>query len=326
MTKIPQKLDSKLEAFQKKSVYFSIDEKYSRYCAVTIFSILSNTKLPSSFFFTILSQSLSALSKQNLESVCDYFDANIEFVEIDTKIFHGFRASQQYFNAIKYARLLGPNFIESKKTIYLDCDLVITGDLSELFDENLQGYTLGATLNLYFPYQEIFKQKFGLPEQGCYFNSGVLLIDVEQWRNNQLSEYILEFIESNKKRFHYNDQDALNAFFWNKYHQISVEWNVESRIFSIIYPKEIRSELIHAKKIIHYTGPKKPWSSEEHVPLREYYIKYSQRLGEMFDWKPSYPEPRTASFKSQIKHQISNTRFLLGKVKKACLDLAPNRT
>jgi len=89
--------------------------------------------------------------------------------------------------------------------LYLDCDLVVSGDLEGLWQTDLQGSYLAAV-----PEPYLVTSHWGFGPEDTYFNSGVLLIDVARWREENLLPALLQFAEAHSSDFDCHDQDVLN--------------------------------------------------------------------------------------------------------------------
>ena len=299
---------------EEVSILLSADKNYARSCAVTILSVLENSSIPNQLHFYILSPDIDDKSLTKIQSICERSNSAVSLLIVDINSFKEYQFSQESFNPNKCSRLLGPNLCKQcQKILYLDCDLIVIGDVAQLFEYNLQERVIGAVPQVQFPYQRQFIENFGLNSQETYFNSGILLIDAERWRNNQVTDLIFKFIDKYANKFHYNDQDALNAIFWNNYCYLPGIWNVESRLYKekllgLPQTPEIAKRMANPK-IVHYTGSDKPWSSQEYVPARSLYAYYSHRLAELTGWFPSKPEPQRASVSSYLRFAYSCLYF-----------------
>ena len=276
------------------SIFLSADEGYARYCAVTILSILENTSSPEKLHFYILSPDISQESTQRLEQVCAQFAAQISIIPIDLSLFSSL-PELQHLSLNTYSRLIGPDVCGlCEKIIYLDCDLIVLGDIAELFKYSLEARPVGAVPHVQFPYQDIFVKTFDVQGEDIYFNGGVMLINSVHWRKQRYGEKTLKLADKYANQLHFGDQDALNAVFWQNYCHLPGVWNVEARLYKekllgLPQNEEITHRIANAK-IIHYTGPDKPWKSQNYVPQRQLYIHYSQQLSQRFSWFPFHPE------------------------------------
>lgn len=301
-------------------ILLSSDEKYARNCAVTVISALSNTSSHNKLHFYILSPDFSDKSFKNIDIICQIFNAKLSLITIDVNQFEAYQFSQEFFEPNKYSVILGPNLCKKcTKILYLDCDLIILGDLHDIFQYNLDNKILGAVPQVQFPYQKTFIKKFNKTCQDIYFNSGVLLIDAVRWRERKTTEMLFNLIKEHASRFHYNDQDALNVMFLGDYYHLPGIWNVEARLYkekllSFAQAPEIKKRIANPQ-IIHYTGLDKPWSSRKYVPQRSLYKYYSHKLTQLTGWSPRQLEPKRASTISYFKFIHSCLYYKLALIK-----------
>lgn len=304
----------------KISILFSSDENYIRYCAVTITSILLNASHPKKLHFYILSPDCSNQSKEKLETLCSQFDAEISIIRFDLGRFRDL-PNIQHFSLNAYSRLYGAEVCQNaKRLLYLDSDLIVLGDVEDLFAYELSGKPLGAVPHVQFPYQDVFVKTFDIKGQDVFLNSGVLLFDANAWRRNNYGDLIVEWASKNADKLYYPDQDALNSIFWRNYCHLPGVWNVEARLYKekflgLPQTAEISDRIKHPK-IIHYTGSSKPWSSRGYIPRRRLYSYFSNRLTKMIGWLPKEYEPQTANIDSYIELFTSSLYFRASQLKK----------
>ena len=147
-----------------------------------------------------------------------------------------------------FFRYFIPQFVTEEKALYLDADIIVRDSIEELFLEDFDGFSIAAV-------EDAFEKNT--------FNSGVMLIDVDAWRREGVTEKLLqltnEFHESS-----YGDQGILNRLFQNNWKKLPQKYNfmvgmdTVARIYGIDswYTESIKVE--NEAKIIHYTG-RKPW-------------------------------------------------------------------
>lgn len=162
-------------------------------------------------------------------------------------------------------RLMLPSLLrETPRVIYLDVDLVVTGDLAELWRLDLQGRPLAAKPStspgtrwglqmLYqalsvLPLEQALRIRAWLHAAGPMgfraFNAGVLVMDLARLRDLQLPDRCLSMVEHAAM----NDQDALNACIRDQYLPLDTVWNAAPR-----------QDVTEGAKIVHFVGPIKPW-------------------------------------------------------------------
>ncbi|WP_414576670.1 glycosyltransferase family 8 protein [Anabaena sp. CCY 9402-a] len=298
----------------KISIFFSADENYARYCAVTILSILKNSSSPENLEFYILSPDISQQNTQKIQQICTQFDAKVSIIPIDLSLFNSLPIVQEHLNLNVYSRLCGADILrQCDRIIYLDCDLIVLGDIVELFNTELEKKPIAATPHVQFPYQDIFRQNFDVEGEDIYFNGGVILIDSIHWRKNRYGELTLTWATKNANKLHYNDQDALNVVFWKNYCHLPGVWNVEARLYKEkllgLPQNEEITKRMQNPKIIHYTGADKPWASKKYVPMRHLYTYYSKQLSQSFSWYPSKHEPKQCTISSLLNFAWSCLYF-----------------
>jgi lipopolysaccharide biosynthesis glycosyltransferase len=290
----------------KIPIFFAADNKYARYCAVTITSIIENTSQPERLKFYILSSDISKENQQKLEQMCASSSVGISVIDVDLSLFASLPTILEHLNLNMYSRLLIPELCpDCQQIIYLDCDTLVLSDIADLFDLEIAKKPIAAIPHIQLPYQDIFVKTFNVRDADIYFNSGVLVIDTELWRKKQYGQTILKYCSDNIERLHLADQDALNVVFWENYYHLPGVWNVETRLYKeklLGVPQDKKTNgRIKSPKILHYTGPNKPWSSENYVPMRHLYAQYSEQLSNDFDWLPSSPEPKRCSTPALLK-------------------------
>ena len=109
------------------------------------------------------------------------------------------------------------------RVLYLDCDVVVVGDIRPLWTTDLEGALLGA---VDIPGSQRGVQNLGMRPEDGYFNSGVLLFDLDQWRKTCALDTVLDYVSANLERLHDPDQDALNACFHARRKRLDYKWNL----------------------------------------------------------------------------------------------------
>ncbi|PSW23124.1 hypothetical protein C9J21_22180 [Photobacterium phosphoreum] len=243
-------------------IAINIDEKYTDYACVLITSVLKYNKKVT---FHILHNGLSAKSKLKLKRNLNN-SSNIELYEINSEIFKGMPTTQQWPEAIYYRILVSdllPNSLD--KVIYCDCDVMFRGELSSLWNINIDGYSIGAIEDVLSPISPML-EKIGCNPCNGYFNSGVMLINLVYWRENNISEKALKFIREKIDIITHPDQDALNNVLNNSWLSIHSKWNFLTPFQNLYYDKkhmisDYNKTNEHYPVIVHFSGDK-PWTSK----------------------------------------------------------------
>lgn len=164
---------------------------------------------------------------------------------------------------IAYARLLVGDLIpdDAVRCLYLDTDVVACTDPGPLLRHPLDGAVLGAVANGTPEDDAIQRRRLGL-SGGRYFNSGVLLIDVERWRAAAIGELGLRVARSFGDRLLMHDQDALNVVLADRWQPLEERWNRWAR----------RTDEAEGN-LVHYTTAPKPWDADYNGPHRDAFFR-----------------------------------------------------
>jgi lipopolysaccharide biosynthesis glycosyltransferase len=178
-----------------------------------------------------------------------------------------------------YFRLLLPEILPMsvKRVIFIDADTTVTNSLAPLWQLSLQGKALGAIAEHHLSCQD-----HGY-EYGRYFNAGIMLVDLEKWRQSNLLERGRRFARSNPDRLRHWDQDVLNHVFEDDWLEISNRWNACPHLFGLTREYDSigyqftadEKEAVSNPAIIHFAGPGpiKPWNAQCKHPLKEHYLQ-----------------------------------------------------
>ena len=266
-------------------VFLASDNNYAPMTATTILSILAHTKAHIDFY--ILASDISERSKNDImHSIDKYKNYSIEFIDIKQSTFDILPESEEYISKATYNRLLIPQIKpELKKVIYSDVDVIFTDDIEILYNENLEGKIIGVVQDAIYRLHPNFNnyiERLKVSSMHQYFYAGLLLIDAQKWREQDITSKILKLGQDNFDILKQGDQDLLNMFFDNNYKELSPKYEATNGYLLNMkkFDKSIRNEL---KKIVirHYESAEKPWNSDtfqnKKMPLRDEFWKYAKK-------------------------------------------------
>jgi lipopolysaccharide biosynthesis glycosyltransferase len=192
--------------------------------------------------------------------------ATVSFLEVDLSraalpISHA--AHLQYISAAMFLRLLIAEALPGgvDRLLYLDSDVLCTGSLAPLLEVDLAGAPLGAVRDAY---TRRLVDMGGLPgltgyrdldPQAMYFNSGVLLMDVQRWKELDVTGRALDYVVRHGHEARYPDQDALNYALYGNWVRLSSRFN---HMLSGRLEPAFGGKLSDAS-LLHLAGPIKPW-------------------------------------------------------------------
>ena len=253
----------------KIEVFVCSDDKFSPFVSTTLVSIMETTD--AFINFNVISDGISKRNKSKILSIQNNYKGQLEifFFEINTKTYFKNFDYTPYISKAAYGRFLIPNLKPNiKKAIYTDVDVIFTKSINLLWNEDLEGYPIGAVPfqrgKLNNDYYDL-KTSFGVKLSHKWFMSGLLILDCNQWRNfnytNRLTSISQSYIALKKKVL---DQDILNICFENNYKLLDVKYCVIYKIFEDYYTNEEIEYLKKEQVIIHYPGGlTKPWLNKK---------------------------------------------------------------
>ena len=283
-------------------VFLASDNNYAPFIATTMASVCYNTK--SFIDFYILDSGIEDENKEKIAALKNTFaNFSIEYIKIDVnKYFKNFR-SISYLSLSAYSRMIIPEINKNfQKVIYLDCDLIALKDISELYSIELLNYPVGMTEETGYS-AEVPKQLKEL-SINSFYNTGVLLINCEQWRGNNYTQKLFDTEAAYRDKLMFADQDVLSIVFQNNCLKLPPKFNVQYGGDDIV--------------IRHFVNTYKPWKTNyfmignKVVPLNNfddfwYYAKMT----------PFYEE-LLVNYKKNINQNILTKRMsiITDKIKK----------
>lgn len=255
----------------------STDNNYLQYCEVMLCSVFENNK-DLHFHVHLLHSELTASSMNTLTEFCSRYQNEISFYQIDDKMLKDVnRRENSPVSIATYYRVLLPELLDEQieKVFYLDCDVVVLGNIKPLYDMNYDNYGVAAVYDA-SPYDSVHRDLMGLDMTGNAFCAGVMMINLKYWRENNSKDALLEYSNTKQEKVYLEDQDALNYVFRGHWFQLPYKWAKTPLSIGIVDPNMKRfDQYEHAFSpcIIHYAGSLKPWC-DVWFPERKHYLKY----------------------------------------------------
>ena len=259
---------------QEIPIFFSTDDTYIPCLSVAIKSIIANANENNIYKIIILNTGLKTENKKAIKDL-EKENVKIQFSNITDKIKKinkelEYRLRDYYSVSIYYRLFIPGLFPEYKKAIYLDCDIVVIKDIADLFNIDLKDNFVGAIVDGVVSSSEIFKKYSDLAlglDNKKYFNSGVLLMNLEKFRNEKIKEKFLYLLCNYNFDTIAPDQDYLNVLCKDKVLYLNNGWDK----MPIPDPNFDEKDLC----LIHYNMFQKPWLYEN-VLYDEYFWKYAK--------------------------------------------------
>ena len=170
------------------------------------------------------------------------------------------------------------------RLLYLDVDVIALDSLVPLWATDLTGNYVGAVTNVLAPWDLHWPGTLGLEGPSSYFNSGVLLMNLDEMRRNGCSEALRAWTLANRERMWFADQDPLNVVLGERRVPLHPRWNCMNAMFVFpsgrdIFGVETLEEARRRPAIRHFEGPSinKPWHYLCDHDMRELYFRHRRQ-------------------------------------------------
>lgn len=277
------------------------DHNYVMPTGIMICSVCANHTNYEVTFHVICSEDVTDDDKMDLINITQQYHHSICFYPVEIEVPHSFTINKsvqpKHITIAAYYRLFLVEILPSHidKVLYLDSDVIVRHSLQDMYNTDIHDYAVGAITDCFEGNIEYYNRLRYSPTLG-YFNSGVLLVNLEYWRQNKILQKGIEFATKYPERIVYHDQDILNYLLKNNKKIFKLTYNLQevhlhkNLMISWEYEKDL-DEAINNPYIIHYTGPYKPWRKKCTNPYKSEFIKYKM----MTKWKdiPLWKAPKT---------------------------------
>ena len=157
--------------------------------------------------------------------------------------------NRSYTGTSLYRYFVGSVCLDYKKAVYIDIDCIVARDIQPLLDYKLGNAPIAAfpEIQLSFPENETFRDT-------SIFNSGVMVIDLDYFRENNIEDVLMDVSMNFKDWLGYADQDVFNVVFKNNWSTLSINFNYLVNIY--------KSLPVLDPVVVHFAGRSKPWLSD----------------------------------------------------------------
>ncbi len=292
---------------QEYNICYSLDSAYVEQLAVSIASILKNADVNENINFYILDGGLTKKDKKEIEYLKNIKNFNIEYLPIDNNDFSDYPLLKKdnidykdyHVTLPTYFRFKLPSLLNSlSKVLYLDCDVIVNSSLKGIFDTNIDNYAVAMVLDADSTKES---KRLGLKK---YFNAGVMLLNLDFWRENNLELRLLDYAKNNKHKILWQDQDIVNSVLFEKIKELPNVWN-----YQYLQYERVESDKLAKTIIFHFAGRFKPWLIPfEHFiyDLYYYYLGFTPFKNRIIEYKQ---KASGKVLKDNIGGSITNIRL-----------------
>lgn len=241
------------------NICYACDNNYAPLAGVSIASFLKNATDDESFNFYILDNEISNENKKKIQSLKWIKNCTIEFIKVDKAKFENLYLPNKkgYLSISSYYRfVISDIFKNLDKILYVDCDVIATQSIWDFYSIDLHDNYAGVIKDTSCKENQ---ERLGFDENEIYFNAGVLLINLELWRKNDISSKLFNTINEGL-----DDQDILNIVLKGRKLIVDNKWNWQGKA------KHYKEKT--PPPLIHFITAYKPWvTGSKHNFNNEYF-------------------------------------------------------
>lgn len=268
------------------NLLFSIDDKFVDQLATVLFSIRMNTQPCDIDIYVIQEKKLKRTAE--LENFCNKLNIKYHPIIVDAALFRDAPTTDRYPTIIYY-RLLAHEMLPKSlhKILYLDADTLVINDILGLYNTDIDNYLYASAIHSSFTNTTEIINKVRLQnfDTNGYYNSGVMLMNLDLVREKVKDQEIFDYIKSHTLLL--PDQDVLNALYGKYIKEIPDElYNFDvrkDRIYEALSTGEWTLDwVIKNTVVLHFCGRDKPWYSKTNngrfVALYKNYFRLTQNF------------------------------------------------
>lgn len=286
-------------------VVIAADDKYVPYVTVMLRSVVENSSPENNYDFIVLHSSITQKHQNAIQKEFqDHANFKIRFYEV-AYLYSGVNLKTHFHISVEtYYRLLMQDIMKRyDKVLYIDSDLVVLDDLAKLYHTDMEGWCLGAVRDIDMAgnyhgkdptRKDYFRTVLTIANPYDYFNAGVLVMNLKEFRKHYTTKSILDTIA--KHEWLYMDQDILNYMCEGRVKYLDMSWNVVmnwenesgSRMgIMVCAPHQLYLDYMSSRKhpkIAHYAGSQKPWNFPK-CDMADYFWEYAEMTSVYQDLK-----------------------------------------
>ena len=294
-------------------VVYSSDDNYAQHTGVSIVSLLDNNKHFDDIHIYIIDNEISKVNKEKLIDIINNYGRRISFIDFN-KYKSMLNLNMQWNISISsYARLFISSMLPDNvdKVLYFDCDTVIVNKIDELWNTDIKDYYVAGVADTV---SSSTKSSVGIDRDGKYINAGMLLINLKKWREDNIQDKFIKFIDSYEGRVTHHDQGVINGVLQNNLKILKPNFNLMTVYYTMkrediisyysidseFYSEDVIQEALLDPIYIHFTPgfTTRPWIKGCKHPKKELYLSYLEKT----PWK----DTKLEKDKSKIRVKVVN--------------------
>jgi lipopolysaccharide biosynthesis glycosyltransferase len=272
------------------------DHRYLPHAATCLRSVLVESSDPAGVRAHLLhGPELPDEGIDQLRQMVTELGSTLESYCLADELVDGLRVSDR-FPAPNWYRAFLPDLLpESPRVLYLDCDVVALDDVATLVTMDLDGCAIAAVDNISLGQADNL-ERTGLTEREGYFNCGVLLLDLDRWRQDDVGAAVVAEGRA-RPDAPFPDQDALNVVLAQRRYHLHPRWNCSNSLVYLptaaddLFGADAVQEALRHPGLVHFEGMQvdKPWHYLSKHPYRSAYLEHRSHT----PWPSDVIEERT---------------------------------
>jgi|GEM_PF-3376967 len=258
-------------------IALATDQNYVKQTCVTIASYALSNPLNRCDIFVLIHK-VDTHGVELLQTTASVFGLNLKLITVDLKwtsqLPESFRAGNAHVSPMTYSKLIALEYIPQVYTscLMIDSDLIIVQNIDSLLAISLSECAIAAVPDFMMP--ESNGSRLGLEIPNSYFNSGVLLLDIKNWKDRAPLSNLSTIIKNYSSRICLGEQDILNLIFQNAYFSLEYYYNhmIMVNLDGVIPNRRLNGS---SPKILHFPGQIKPWHEYAPQNLQAIYFRYA---------------------------------------------------
>ena len=273
------------------------DERYVVPLAVMLASLSDHIDSARGAIVYVLNGGVSAENRERLERSLLAENVELCWVDIRAAPFSDLPVWGR-MSASTYHRLMLPEILPPsvRRLVWLDCDVVVNADVAALWASPLAGRHLLAVQDMIVPYVSspdgvACFAALGLAPEAKYFNAGVMIVNLDLWRRDDVPDRVADYLRSHQDDVVYWDQEGLNAVLAGRWGELDPRWNHNASVCGRAFyrPRHLDPDayrrVVEDPWIIHFSGNLKPWSMPPGVDGRHRFFHSLDRTP-WAGWRP----------------------------------------
>lgn len=277
------------------NVIYSSSDLYSELAAISIVSLLENSRDADCINVYVIDKGISEKHRHDISEIVSSYGRNLVFLEnLDVEKLAGSKINVGRWHISTFSRLFLLHVLpeDMHRVIYIDCDMIIRHSLQPLWEMDMGGTWCMSADDCR---GKNYRSNIGISEDSLYTNNGLMVIDLDAWRENDVESMFIEFIRKYNGDITYVDQGVLNGVFQpiDKIRLLPISYNAQTACYDLgydgleacrtpvwAYTREEFERDIADPAIVHFTtcfmSGSRPWMKKNDHPYRDEFLRYRQ--------------------------------------------------